>query len=106
MEQLIRKLAKKQYNLNIFSIAKEFPSINLFRNTIDFSRIQMDYLMYLYFYDSLKSDIHLDKVTERVLNSEIYEDAYYMYKNENKKQPKSENKKHDVFLVFDNSRKK
>jgi len=107
MESIIRKLAKQTKNLNHFAASKEINGIKLFKNDMNLSKIQNVYLSYLYFYNTLNSDIMLKKVSEKVLDNEIYADAYYYYKlkHEDKKNKKDRNNKpRDVHLVFDNSK--
>ena len=80
LENKIRKLAKDYKHLNLFTTAKDIGSIKLFRNSTDLSRLQQIYLSYLYFYESLMTDIGLKKIDEIVLTDSIYEDAYSFWK--------------------------
>lgn len=89
----LRKLAKSTYYQNIFYSSKELHNIQLFRNKCDFSQIQTMFLNYLYMYDSINKDILLGDVTSKVLNSEIYEDAYWLWKTSKDKKNTKDNKK-------------
>ena len=88
----LRKLAKRHDNLNLFAAAKEVNGIRLFNNEINFSKLQNSFLSYLYFYYNLFQDIYSKKVSEKVIDNEIYEDAYSYYKSkvEDKKDKSTE----------------
>jgi len=96
---IIRKLAKTQRAQNLFSVSKELSGIKLFRNNCDLSRIQEEYLLYLYMYESLARDIEVDKISKHVYDKELYEDSYLLWKRKkgNKLQEKSGNQ--EVKLV-------
>ena len=105
----LRKLAKSISSQNTFIAAKEINGIKIFENSIDFSKIQSEYLSYLYFYKSLYEDIYSKKVSDKVLTLEIYEDAYSYYRNkhdDSKKDKKSEGKQRKIQATFakDNSK--
>jgi hypothetical protein len=96
----IRKLAKSIKAQNTFSAAKELQSIHLFYNTIDFSRLQELYLSFLYIYDSINKDIVTDKISKHIFDSEVYEDAYLIWKRKGiKKEEKRNNTQKNVNLV-------
>ena len=96
----LKELAKSIRIQNLFVATKEINGMRLFRNSFDFSRLQEIYLSYLYNYDSINRDIIIDKISEHVLDSEIYEDAYLLWKRKNiKKINKTDNKQKDVNLV-------
>jgi hypothetical protein len=84
----IRELAKTVRAQNLFTAAKEFSSIRLFRNTFNFSKIQEIYLSYLYTYETINRDIIVDKISPRVLDCELFEDAYLIWKRQDKKEKK------------------
>ena len=77
----LRQLAKSTYYQNIYSLGKEIPSIRLFKNSDDFTDIQMTFIQYLSFYASLYMDIALKEIDSRVLEKEIYEDSYMYYRS-------------------------
>ena len=104
----LRKLAKSISSQNLFIAAKEINGIKLFENSIDFSKIQEQYLSYLYFYKSLYEDIYSKKVSDKVLTLEIYEDAYSYFKSkhEDKKDNKSKGKERKYQMSFAKDNKK
>lgn len=106
IENFIRELAKKVESQNLFAASKEINGIYIFDNKREFSKLQQLYLFYLYFYDSIYSNIALKKVSEKVLDNSIREDSYSYYqknKKEEKDKPKND---HDVHLVFKRNKKR
>jgi len=99
----LRDVAKSSRIQNLFTASKEISSIHLFRNFVDFSKLQEIFLNYLYIYDSIMKDIIIEKISKHVLDNEIYEDAYILWKREKKtKNIKDESqvkKGREVFLV-------
>jgi hypothetical protein len=81
INSLIRKLAKESDNQNLYILARDIGSIEIFKNNRDFTYIQNLFLKYLSFYYTLYSDIAIGEIAEIVLESDIYEDSYIMYKN-------------------------
>jgi hypothetical protein len=104
IEQLLRKLAKRIQNVNLFHASKEINGIYLFKNKSDLSKIQHLYLNLLYFYYNLNTDVITGEVSERVYDDIIYEDAYALWKQHKHKQPKEkqtkDKKSKDLQLVF------
>lgn len=104
MEDFLRKLAKSEKYRNIFYSSKELNGINIFDNVSSFSHIQHLFLHYLFFYDIILRDIFIEHISKHVLDCEIYEDAYYYWKNKaDKKDKKKDNKEHskqELSLVF------
>jgi len=97
---ILRNLAKSIKSQNLFTAAKEMNGIRLFRNSFDFSKIQELYLSYLYSYDSLNRDIIIEKISKHIFDSEIYEDAYLLWKRKNiNKTNTKDNKKSELSLV-------
>jgi hypothetical protein len=94
----IRQLAKSIKYQNLFTASKEIFGIKLFRNSFDLSNIQSIFLSYLYSYDSINRDIILENISKHIFDSEIYEDAYLLWKRKNTK-TKKDNKQNDVNLV-------
>jgi hypothetical protein len=86
--KLVRKLAKNIDNQNLFNAAKEINNIRLFDNEIDFSCLQKEYINYLYFYNNIYMDIDMKEVNKKVLDDEIFEDAYIYYKRNRIKKDK------------------
>jgi hypothetical protein len=92
---LIRKLAKGDKYQSLFSYAKDLR-FKLFLNEEDLTEIQIMFLRYLTFYSSIYMDIALGDVDDRVLENDIYEDAYVMYRNKNLSNAKEARSKHKV----------
>lgn len=101
-EKYLRKLAKSVSSQNLFIAAKDMNSIKLFENSIDFSRLQQEYLNYLYTYYNIYQDVYSNKVSAKVLDEDIYTDAYLYYKSKHSKNKldKSVNKKRKLSAVF------
>ena len=97
----LRKLAKLTKSQNWFTASKDIHGIYLFLNTSNFSKLQEIYISYLYMYDSLIKDIMLKEVNEKVLDNDIYEDSYILWrkKNFNKRDKNNIDKKRDLTLV-------
>lgn len=105
LDKLIRKLAKQIEQQNLFSVSKEIPSLRLFENDNNLSRLQHIYVSYLFFYYNLNVDIALKKVSEKIFDNEIYEDAYTYYRKE-KKEDLPKQKQRDIHLVFSKKNQK
>jgi len=96
----LKKLAKSIRIQNLFIAVKEINGIRLFKNTFNLSRLQEIYLSYLYNYDSINRDIILEKISKHVLDNEINEDSYILWKNKNfKKVNIKDNKSNELNLV-------
>lgn len=90
--KLLRKLAKSQKYQTIYGQCKE-SGVSLFKNKADYTEFQLGFLQYLSFYASLHMDIYLNEVDEIVLDNEVYEDAYYHYKNKVKSKERKDTHK-------------
>jgi hypothetical protein len=93
---IIRKIAKSNKWQTIFAYAKEL-NIKMFENESDLTNLQLTFLKYLNFYNSIYTDVALGEVDEDVLKDEIFEDSYILYRNKNigktRRQDKSINTK-------------
>lgn len=98
---LLRNLAKTNRAQNLFVASKEVNGIQIFRNINDFSQVQIFYLNWLYTYDMILKDIMVDKINEKILTDEMYEDAYLIWKRQkkSKEDPKSQDSKKELHLV-------
>jgi len=105
IDNRIKQLAKSNEHQSLFSISKELSNIKLFYNDTDLSRLQMIYISYLFYYYNIYMDIDMKKVSKRVLDNEIFEDAYSIWKKEGKEDNTSKPKK-DISLVFSRSKKR
>ena len=82
----LRKLAKRNDYQTVYSFSKESP-IWVFQNRENFSSIQITFLTYLSFYNSIQMDIYMGEIDERILTDPIYEDAYCYYRNQQRQNP-------------------
>ena len=78
--RILRQMAKSNKYQTLYANSKE-GCVVLFKNTGAYSDIQVAFLQYLSFYNSLHIDIYMNEVDEIVLDNTIYEDAYQYYKN-------------------------
>jgi hypothetical protein len=101
-DKTIRKLAKRNDMLNQFVASKEINGIKFFSNETNFSQLQHSFLSYLYFYYNLYQDIFAKKVSEKVTENEVYENAYAYYKSKHveSKDKKSKNTKRTLEATF------
>ena len=85
VDQIIRKLAKSTYWQSIYYQCKELGCVQLFENTSEFTSYQLSFLGNLSFYSSIHMDIGMGKVSDLVLEDELYEDCYWYYKSQEHK---------------------
>jgi len=76
---IVRKLAKTDYYQSMYSCAKEL-NMHIFVNTTDLTQLQLWLLSYMGMYSTINLDIAMGEINERVLENDVYEDAYLMYK--------------------------
>jgi hypothetical protein len=76
VERNLRQLAK-QMKYRLLTESK----MPFFANQSNYSDLQMRFLSYIYFYQSLFTDIALGDVDDIVITDDIYEDAYSYYKS-------------------------
>jgi len=95
-QKVLRKLAKTDKWQLMYARSSEMSGIHLFQNVTDFSHIQFDFINNLAFYYSLNLDVVMGEVTDIIFKYEIYEDAYMLYKNKERKE-KSINKKETTY---------
>jgi len=97
---ILRESAKSIRAQNIFTASKEIFGIKIFRNSSNFSKLQEIYLSWLYSYDLIHRDLITEKISKHVMDNELFEDAYLMWRRENKyKADKSDKKQKDVNLI-------
>ena len=82
--RILRKMAKTNKYQTLYANSKE-GCVILFKNIAAYTDLQIAFLQYLSFYNSLNIDIYMNEVDEIVLDNDIYEDAYSYYKNKVKK---------------------
>lgn len=83
----IRKLARSNKYQSLYSRAKEISSIHLFKNTIDFSQIQLIFLHWLEAYNLMYMDISsgVKMVDEEIIKDDLRAEAYLLWRSINKK---------------------
>lgn len=83
MEKIIRKLAKSTKYQFLYARFKKTNNVKLFNNDIDFSVIQLNFLLWLETYYALYQDLVYNKkyISEDVIDNDIRCDAYLMYRN-------------------------
>lgn len=83
---IIKRLARKVENQNLYTRAKEINGIKLFRNDFDFSFVQIMYLSWLETYHSMYFDLALNKpnISEEVIKDDLRTEAYLFWKSKNK----------------------
>ena len=93
-------LAKSVRYQNLFLASKEINGIKLFRNNMELSNIQSIFLSWLYNFDSISRDVIVDKISEHVLDNQIYWNSYLIWRRKNvKKTNTKDNKQKDVNLI-------
>jgi hypothetical protein len=76
---VLRIIAKSDYYQSMYVTAKDL-GLHIFQNTTDLTKVQLWLLSYMSMYATINMDIAMGEVSERVLDNEIYEDAYMTYK--------------------------
>ena len=88
LEQIIRKLAKSDKYQAIYN-SKE-AGLRLFDNVTDISYAQQLFMSFVGMYSSLNTDIFLGDISDKVLENNIYEDSYLLYKSKEHQKKKVE----------------
>ena len=83
VKHILRRLAKRIDYQSIFS--QEKMKLKIFKNDIDLTAIQLEFLDFLGFYNNLYLDYALGEIGEIIFDNEIYEDSYMKYKHSQKK---------------------
>ena len=100
---VLRELAKTDYYQSLYSYAKEL-GFRVFENQTDLTYIQLWFLSYLSLYSVIQMDIAMGDVPEKVLENNIYEDAYLYFKKKDGKQTTKKNKQQIKDAQYKNSR--
>ena len=112
----LRKLARSVKYQNIYNTVKEIPSIQLFENTKDLSKIQLGFLYWLAVYNRLYCDLAMDDnkyLTKKVIEDDFSCECYLIWERKKKnKTDKEDPKKRTIdgnssvpSVVFTKSRK-
>jgi hypothetical protein len=100
---ITRKFAQITKSQNLFTASKEINGIRLFKNTINFSKLQEFYLSWLYSYDLIYRDLITEKISKHVTDNELFTDSYLLWRKEKKyKHEQKDNTKKDVHLIAGN----
>jgi len=104
INEYIRQLAKSQHWQTVYSASQKCSGVHLFKNSIDFSSFQMQFLYWLSVYDMLYTNLSTFEdplLTDAVIDDDVRTDAYLYYR---KKRNQSEWKKHHQEQRLQNSR--
>jgi len=84
LDSQIRKLARSVYWQNLYRSSKDAYGIGLFKNTANFSSVQVNFLYWLQIYDMLYTELQKQEwgsiLTERVINNDIRCDAFLYWR--------------------------
>ena len=78
--KLIRKLARSNYYQTIYTQEKNL-GLKLFKNERDLTMLQINFLNYLGFYSNLYLDAAVGEIDAKIIEDDIYSDAYMYYKH-------------------------
>lgn len=94
----LRKLAKSNHWQTIFAASKILNGINIFNNTTEFTNIQIDFVNWLAYYNSLNYYLEDGSMPEWAYKKDIYIDAFmhYIRKKEKKEKNKIKNDSLDI----------
>jgi len=91
----IRILAKHYKYQSVYNLEK--MQFKIFQNERDLSEIQLAFLDYLAFYNNIYTDISLGEIDSKVIENDIYEDAYvYWRRHKPEEKPKQRAPEHPV----------
>ena len=81
--KLIRQLARSSQWQTLYQHTKEIASLQLFRNSSELTKIQLDFLQWLSLYYSLYQDLAMDKpyLSKAVIEDDIRTEAYLFLKS-------------------------
>lgn len=85
-EEILRKLARSDYWQMLFAKAENMNGIRLFKNQMDFSWIQITFLMWLQIYSNLYQELAIgtDYLTKSVIIDDMRCDAFLLYRKRTK----------------------
>ena len=91
----LKRLSKSIYWQTIYNNAKEYR-FKLFQNVTDFTSLQLEFLYLLGYYSNIYAEVGAGTLSEKILEDDIYIEAYYFYK---RKFIKDEKKKAKTELI-------
>jgi len=88
--KILRKLARSNKYQNIYNQCKKIHGITLFKNKNNFTELQQEFLYWLSVYSMLYDDLYNNEkfINEEIIKNDIRVDAYLIYKEEKRKNPK------------------
>jgi len=91
----LRKLAQDFKWQFLYMRSQEMSSVRLFDNSMDLTRVQIDFLQWLQVYSVAEDDLLNEKpyISRKVIQDDMRLDAYYMLKKQLQKQEKQQDKK-------------
>ena len=91
----LRKLARSVKYQNIYSAIKEIPSFQLFENTKNLSKIQLDFLYWLTVYNRLYCDLSMSdnkNLTKKIIEDDFACECYLIWERKKSKKTDKEDK--------------
>lgn len=89
LEDIIKKLAKDDYWQSIYVNLKN--PFELFENKGDFTNLQLMFIAFLSFYNTIHTDVIMGDVPKLVWEKSIYQDAYMKYRSKKMYKDKESN---------------
>lgn len=93
--EAVKTIAKSIYWQSIFINSKEH-NIKLFENNSDLTSLQVEFLYYLGYFNNAITDVAAGLVSEKILQDEIYLEAYNKYKRMSFKKEKNKLKSDQI----------
>lgn len=83
---IFREVARSAKWQNIYNLAKDISSIKIFKNNSDFTDLQLSFLRWLEIYNSLETDLALNKpyISREIIDDDIRTEAYLLMKSKEK----------------------
>ena len=103
-DQLIRKLARSDKYQNLFCMNKDLNYVRLFKNEDNFSKLQTQFISWLYFYSNTMIDVLTNKIEKKDYEDDLLIDCYSLYKHEvlDKNDNSESNKNQEIRLIKSN----
>lgn len=101
--KLLKKLARSNEWQLLYSRAKELGTLRLFKNDMDFTKVQLWMLYFLEMYSSLYLDLAMKEnyISEEVIEDDLRCEAYLLYKKKEKGKEKSNRYKNEKITPND-----
>lgn len=95
----LRKLARSVKYQNLFCMVKELGGLQLFENTHDFSKIQLDFLYWISLYNRLYTELAMKDhkyLSAKIIETDNWLDYYLMWERSKDKKSKVQDKNKKV----------